>query len=117
MPYSASHWREYFLYFLDEKGVLQARHDFIADNDAEAAECADFLISACCDVCASGELWGGARLLTRVFAKATPDRIQRLSPARQEQIIDLEEMLLSSRSHIAKSRQLVETIEAARRER
>ena len=121
MPYDASHtnnphlWREYFLYFLNNENSIQARHGFIAVNDADAAEFAAFLASACRDVCTNCELWSGARLVTRVSATAAPPRLDLFSDARQEQIVDLEHMLLTSRSHIAKSRQLIESIEAARK--
>jgi hypothetical protein len=121
LPYDANQknnanlWREYFLYFLNSEDSIQARHGFIAIDDADAAEFAAFLACACRDVCTKCELWSGARLVARVSATAAPMRFDLFSDARQEQIIDLAEMLLKSGSHIATSRQLVESIEAARK--
>lgn len=118
LPYDSMLWHEYFLYFLDSDGTLRARHQFIAESDAEAIECATFLISTCSDVCASGELWSRGRPITQVFANAalSPDDLNRFSVARQEQIIDIEEMILQSRSQLALSRQIAQSVEAARKQ-
>jgi hypothetical protein len=121
LPYDANQknnanlWREYLLYFLNNEDSIQARHGFIAINDADAAECAAFLTSACRDVCTKCELWSGARLVARVSAAAAPMRFNRFSGSQQEQMIDLAEMLLKSGSHMAKSRQLIKSIKAARK--
>jgi hypothetical protein len=62
LPYDANQknnanlWREYFLYFLNSEDSIQARHGFIAIDDADAAEFAAFLACACRDVCTKCEL-------------------------------------------------------------
>lgn len=110
-------WREYLLYFLNGENAIQARHDFIAESDDDAAECAAFLISACGDVCSSCEVWIGTRLVTRTVAQPEPARFDLLAGRRQQQVIEMEDLLLQSRSHLAKSRRLIETLEAARKHR
>ncbi len=101
---------------MNNEDSIQARHGFIAINDADAAEFAAYLATACRDVCTKCELWSGARLVARVSATAAPAPFDLFNDARQEQIIDLEETLLKSRSHIAKSRQLLASIDAARKQ-
>jgi hypothetical protein len=99
----------YRLYFVDEKGAIQAREEFVAANDADALMVSDLLYRACSDACYSYELWEAER---RVIAFDNPRDDLIVAPTDRETIeiqqitLTLEEALLNSKWRLGRSAKL-----------
>lgn len=108
---------EYRLYFLDEKGAIEAREDFVAADDDAALVVSDVVCRGCSDLCIAYELWQGMRLVMRVDRPganlAVPMDGQ--ASAAQEIALKVEENLQVSRWRIAQSLKLIEETERLRK--
>jgi hypothetical protein len=99
----------YRLYFVDDKGAIQAREEFVAADDADALVVSDLVYRACSDTCYSYELWEGER---RVIAFDTPRRDLIVAPTDQQTIelqqitLTLEEALQNSNWRVGRSEKL-----------
>ena len=101
----------YRIYFFGERAI-SGRHDFDADNDPTALQVAHALFDACSDRCQSFDLWQGDRrvYLPRLYRERS---FAEMSAANQEAVIETEEMISRSEWRVAKSRRLLEGIQAA----
>jgi transcriptional regulator with XRE-family HTH domain len=107
----------YCVYFLNAEQGIEAAHAVAADDDATALWIAEGLFQACSDVCASFELWHGARNVGSVNDGAPPDNKGGAAIARRQTLlVRHEEMLRDSSLRIAKSRQLLDELERATRD-
>lgn len=103
---------EYRLYFLDEKGAIEAREGFEAADDDAALTVSDLVCRACSDLCTAYELWQGMRLVMRVDGgRAKPAVPANGQPSAQDIALKVEESLQSSRWRIARSLKLLEETE------
>ena len=99
----------YRLYFVDDKGAILAREEFIAADDAAALMISDLVYRACSDACYSYELWQGER---RVIAFDNPRDDLIVAPTDLQTIeiqqitLTLEEALQNSKWRIARSEKL-----------
>jgi hypothetical protein len=107
----------YRLYFLDAKGAIQARQDFAASSDTEAKTIGVLLWQACADCYYGYELWQTTRRLARESddTAAPPPAIERIGKYMQKRVLDLQEMLITSQWHAAKSKGLLAATETLRR--
>ena len=102
---------EYRLFFIDEKGAIQARHEFCAADDADASFLAAFLCDACADSSLGYELWSYARLVVSTLTSIgtasnvpTPDEI---GAEKQHRILDLEDAFHRSHWRLSRSAKLL----------
>lgn len=115
---------EYRLYFVDQKGAIQAREEFIAPDDDAAVMVSDWVCRACSDTCQSYELWQGDR---RVIAfndsrsgnvVAPTDRqtleIQQITLAIEESLQRSHWLIARSERLIAETQRLKERVTATR---
>jgi hypothetical protein len=109
----------YRLYFLDAKGGIHARQDFVADGDPEALTLGRLLWQACADCYQGYELWEGARRLAREETSErvapAPPSAERIAPHLQERLLALQEILLGSHWRAAKSAALLIATQNLRR--
>ncbi|HWB48108.1 MAG TPA: hypothetical protein VG651_03285 [Stellaceae bacterium] len=100
----------YRIYFFGET-MIHGRHDFDADDDQDAIQIASVLFDACSDDSRSFDLWSGTRrvVVPRPFV---PRTFEELSAANQEIAVDTEERIAHSEWHIARSRRLLDAIDA-----
>lgn len=108
----------YRLYFLDTKGAIQARQDFAADNDVQAKLISGTLWHACDESYPDFELWQATRCLGRANRDsgatiASPPGYD--DAIAQMRVLELEERLLDSHWRVAKSKQLLASVETLRR--
>ena len=65
---------EYRVFLLAAKGAIEARHEFVADDEASALLIARCLFDACSDSCAGYELWSGRNRLAKFLPGAATGR-------------------------------------------
>jgi hypothetical protein len=109
--------KPYRMYFLD-KGVLIAMHEFNAETDIAALAVAFAIHDASSDDHRHFELWHGARVLARSADRRGPKRSPRLEAIalqRQDQLLEIEEVLLDSNQALASSRRFLAATELLRR--
>lgn len=110
---------EYRLFFLDGRAGIQARHEFLAENDAEAKMLAALLFDACSDICAGYELWNYARQIvstrTGLGMSGRPLTPESISEEWQRYLLDLEEAFRRSHWRLAKSTRLLEASDLLRK--
>lgn len=103
---------EYHLYFLDGRGAIEARHDFRANEDAEAITLAGIVSEAVSDTHAGYELWNHAHCLVstrnNIGSPYQHSDVNALYTLRQRNILDVEETLLQSHWRVAQSQKLLE---------
>jgi hypothetical protein len=99
--------RTYRFYFYEDHIV--GRFDFEADYDDRAEEIAEILFEACEDSCSSWEIWDGAVFIARGPQRPTSAslRVPELIEQRQENIIQYEEAIQTSKWAIASSQRLL----------
>jgi transcriptional regulator with XRE-family HTH domain len=100
----------YCLYFLNAEQGIEAAHPLEAEDDATALWIAERLYQACSDVCASFELWQGARDVGGAPLAETGEAAVTL---RQEMLVRHEEALRDSSVRVARSRELLKALERA----
>ena len=108
----------YRLYFLDAEGAIQARQEFAADNDAQAKLISATLWRACDESYPDYELWQATRCLGRGNGDSgeTIAALLEFEDALvQMRVLELEERLLESHWRVAKSKQLLASVETLRR--
>jgi hypothetical protein len=93
---------------------IPCRDDFKVDDDVAASRVAHVLYNACSDVCDYFELWQGDRPISAGQAYRQRARLGDLIEAHQNVVIEREEHIRQSRSLIAQSRRLIETLERAK---
>jgi hypothetical protein len=98
----------YRIYFFGDRAI-SGRHDFDAENDPTALQMAHALSDACPDSCQSFDLWRGERRVPRTYRETS---FAEMSAANQQAVIETEETLAQSRWSVAKSRRLLERLEA-----
>jgi hypothetical protein len=104
----------YRLYFVDDKGAIEAREEFIAPDDDIALVVSDLVCRACSDACHSYELWQAER---RVIAFDGPRADAIVAPTDQQTVeiqqitLSLEEALTNSRWRISRSEKLLREIQ------
>lgn len=101
----------YRIYFRDQRGWICGRQDFEAEAEPAAIRIARDLADACSDVCRSFELWNGHRL---IYEPCDIGEACRLNARHQEIVVRTEEMIRWSNWHIAKSKRLLERLDAAK---
>lgn len=94
---------EYRLYFVDQKGAIQAREEFIAPNDDAAIVISDWVCRACSDTCHSYELWQGDR---RVIA-FDDSRGGPVAAPTDHQTIDIQQITLTIEERLQRSHWLI----------
>lgn len=108
---------EYRLFLLDEKAAIQARHEFVADDDVTALTLSNLLWQVCNECYRGYELWCFDRRL--VLApdgtwRMPPPALDGMSRDVQQQVLDREEALQRSHWRVAKSRKLLDATAALR---
>ena len=117
---------DYRVFFLGSDGAIEARHDFAAADDGAALQLMTLLADATADMQHGVMLWQGTR---RVFERRVPtsgdghaahfdtSAVTMLSAECQEKVLDAEETLLGSHWTLARSRTLLQAVDAMRRAR
>jgi hypothetical protein len=104
----------YRLYFTNEKGSVEARIEFLAEEDREALTLAAFIFDACSDCYCGYEVWQERRRVWggRTSSAAKPPlAVAQLNAEMQMHLLDIEEGLRRSRWRVAESRRLLESID------
>jgi len=109
----------YRIYFIDRLRKVRWPHDLDAMDDNEAVALAQALQFACSDLQADIELWHQGRFM--LAASCTKPAVLRavwndVNTHRQDTLVESEEALLNSRTAVARSRTLLQSLEAARRQ-
>ena len=104
----------YRIYFIDE-GSICGRHDFSGESDHAAIQMAHVLFEACSDGCDLFDLWQGTRHVA-VPQPFVPMTFAELSATAQELVVETEECIVQSQWNIAKSRRLLQALEAKSRQ-
>src|SRR5215470_4172227 len=107
----------YRIYFIDRLRKVRWPHDLDAANDSDAVALAQALQFACSDLQADIELWQEGRFI--LAASCTkPAQLRAVwndvNTHSQNVLVESEEALLNSRTAVARSRTLLQSIEAAR---
>ena len=102
----------YRLYFVDDKGAIQAREEFIAADDDAALIVSEVVYRACSDACFSYELWQGDR---RVIAYDSP-RANTLAAPTDQQTVEIQEIALSLEESLQRSQWTIARSEKLLRE-
>jgi hypothetical protein len=105
----------YRLYFTNEKGSIEARIEFLAEEDREALTLAAFIFDACSDCYCGYEVWQERRQVLggrTHSATKLPLTVGQLNARMQVHLLDIEEGLQRSRWRVAESRRLLESIDA-----
>lgn len=110
----------YRLYFLDANGGIQARQDFVAEDDGEAHAISGLLWRACADCYRGYELWQTTRRIahesmTSLSAAFAAPAIDQLGRNLQMRLLELQEALLGSHWRAAQSTTLLAATESLRR--
>lgn len=108
---------DYRLFFLDEKGAIQARQEFVAEQDLAAITLSSLVWQACSDVYAGYELWCFSRRVVCALdgiGLIPPPLLEQTAREMQERILAMECELQRSRWRVAKSRRLAEATETIR---
>ena len=107
-------WRHTASFFGVEEII--GRHDFEADGDPTAVQMAQALFDVCSDTCQSFDLWRSSKHISvpRLFRSLS---FAELSEVSQERVIQTEEQIAQSAWLVAKSRRLLEYLEANRARR
>ena len=105
----------YRIYFFGVEEVI-GRHDFEADGDPTAVQMAQALFDVCSDTCQSFDLWRSSKHISvpRLLRSLS---FAELSEVSQERVIQTEEQIAQSAWLVAKSRRLLEYLEANRARR
>ena len=105
----------YRIYFFGVEEII-GRHDFEADGDPTAVQMAQALFDVCSDTCQSFDLWRSSKHISvpRLFRSLS---FAELSEVSQERVIQTEEQIAQSAWLVAKSRRLLEYLEANRARR
>lgn len=103
----------YRIYFYSGSGSFQGRDEFEADDDRAGMVIAEHLSDACSDLCASFELWDGARRVDTSFSKlARPSvSVEQIAFAAQASLVRREEAMRDSHWAVARSKRLIERME------
>jgi hypothetical protein len=107
----------YRMYLVDRLGKFRWPHDLHAENDGDALAMTHAAQYACSDVPVGVELWQGARRIPGASGRSA--MVLRASwkavlARKQEALLRTEEALHNSGTAIARSRRLMERIEATR---
>jgi hypothetical protein len=110
----------YRLYFLDANSRIQARQDFVAEDDGEAQMIGRLLWRACADCYEGYELWQTARRLAyestaSLSAAFAVPSIEQIDCNLQNHLLELQETMLSSHWQAARSGTLLAATETLRR--
>lgn len=100
----------YRLYFVDERGAIQAREEFHAQDDDVALAASNLVFRACSDACYSYELWQGGRQVIAYGASRanSPVGLTDEQTIMVQQIaLALEEAVQRSHWRIARSKKLI----------
>jgi hypothetical protein len=103
----------YRIYFRTARQIL-GREDFEANDDVAAIRIAHVLYDTCSDVSDSFELWQEQRKLRARQAHHWKASFDDLIEADQRVVIEREECISHSRWLIARSRRLIEALDAAK---
>jgi hypothetical protein len=94
----------YRIYFRRKQHV-DGHYEFDADDDATALWIADQLCDSCSDVCDEIELWNGSQCID--IQSAGQSNAGGMREHAQAHMREIEEILLQSRSRIARSHRLL----------
>jgi hypothetical protein len=115
-PIQGERTATYRLYFVDKADHFRAAQVFEAASDIEAVQIAELVHDACSDVAPRFELWcGAAPVATSRGRRPAPD-LATVIRERQQQVLDLEDIVQRSYSSLAHSRKLMERSAALRRQ-
>jgi len=107
----------YRIYFIDRLRKVRWPHDLIAADDNDAIALAQALQFACSDLQADIELWQEGRFILAASC-TNPAHLRAVwddvNAHHQNVLVESEEALLNSRSTVARSRTLLQTLDAAR---
>jgi|SRR5215472_3983381 len=103
----------YRMYFRTA-GEIRGRDDFEANDDVTAIRVARVLYDACSDVCDSFELWQGRRQIPARQAHHQKANLADLIEVHQRVAIERAEHISQSRSMIARSKRLIETLNCSK---
>ena len=109
----------YRIYFIDRLRKVRWPHDLEAQSDSDAIALAQALQFSCSDLQADIELWQEGRFI--LAASCTkPARLRAvwndMNSQHQDRLAESEEALLSSRNGAARSRTLLQSVEAVRKQ-
>ena len=103
---------DYRLFFLDSRGAIQAREEFVAPNDEIAYRISACLSDACSDRSFGYMLWRGTVQLFRADAQSADlvdgSTAAQLDQETQRRVLQLEETIQRSKWSIARSVKLLE---------
>jgi hypothetical protein len=107
----------YRLYLRNASGIV-GRDDFDASDDETAATMAELISEACSDECDHYELWQGMRCLSsrRTAAPRPPKNATEIVAEMKDSLIAREEAIQNSRWAVARSRRLLERLNALRQD-
>jgi hypothetical protein len=107
----------YRMYFVDRMGKFRWPYDLYAGDDGDALAMAHALQYACSDVPVGVELWQGARRIPGT-SNRTPGAFRAswdaVSAQKQEALLQMTEALRNSGTAVARSRRLLERMNALR---
>ena len=107
----------YRMYFVDRQQKTRWPHDLHAEDDAHALALAHAAQDACSDVQISVELWQGARRVAGTSNRPLETiraHWEELPIDEQRSLLQIEEALLHSGTMMARSRRLLERMNALR---
>lgn len=108
---------DYRLFFLDDKGAIQARQEFVAEQDLAAVILSSLVWQACSDVYAGYDLWCFNRRVVCALdgiGLIPPPLLEQTAREMQERILVMECELQRSRWRVAKSSRLAKAAETLR---
>jgi len=109
----------YRIYFIDRLRKVRWPHDLEAQDDNDAIMLAQALQFSCSDLQADIELWQEGRFILAA-ACTQPAHLRavwnNVFNQHQDILVESEEALLNSRTAVAHSRTLLQTVEAARKQ-
>lgn len=108
---------EYRLFFLDEKGAIEARQELTAENDQTAIALSTIVFEACSEVYSGFELWSFDRRVmaaTPGIGKLASIVLEDVTRDMQQRVLEVEDAIQRSHWRVAHSRKLLDSTDALR---